>query len=417
MTVQEQFIGLNGLVVSREEIARVIDAAKSENDSCVIYRLSRALNKYPDKETFEISIAEFPESGLNAPRHKGSYKVALDDCGRLKPGFRFVGGQIVQSVKKAKKVKAFKPKSVSQSNKKKVEKLAPAKVNEIEVVLPSKEKKAVVKNEAVAKKESQLSLFETKKEKPKPALRSPETKNKNISDLEKLGFVSAAEVPAAAENVFVLPGEIGKFIQKIQPHKALILIKGTKHTSKSQLAMQIANAFAENEMPVAYIDYEQGGMVCKDTVDSINRNTSEKGRKMIAVKGYLEKPLEELKGFCKYCKVIVADSVTDLGITADQLNELRNEFPEVIWVFISQVKDNGEMYGGNKMAHNPTAIIKCHPAHDPKERYATLEKNRGNDLSLKYSMYDKKIIIPQVEELKQETNYKPVKFSFDIIEN
>ena len=216
--------------------------------------------------------------------------------------------------------------------------------------------------------------------------------NKSLSELEKLGFVSAGSAPKEAKDVFVLGGEIGKFLQKQQPHKALILIKGNKHSSKSQLAMQIANAFGEQQTPVAYIDYEQGGIESKDTVDSINRNTSEAGRKYIAIKGYLENPFEELQGFCKVVKVIIADSVTDLKITADQLNYLRTKYPKIIWCFISQVKENGAMYGGNKMAHNPTSVIHCSSHPDPKERFATLEKNRGNDLTLKYSMYYQKVV-------------------------
>ncbi len=216
--------------------------------------------------------------------------------------------------------------------------------------------------------------------------------NKSLTELEKLGFVSAGSASQEAKDVFVLGGEIGKFLQKQQPHKALILIKGNKHSSKSQLAMQIANAFGEQQTPVAYIDYEQGGIESKDTVDSINRNTTEAGRKYIAIKGYLETPFEELQGFCKVVKVIIADSVTDLKITADQLNYLRTKYPKIIWCFISQVKENGAMYGGNKMAHNPTSVIHCSSHPDPKERFATLEKNRGNDLTLKYSMYYKKVV-------------------------
>lgn len=259
---------------------------------------------------------------------------------------------------------------------------------------------------------NQPKKSKTKKETSK-GLNSPVTKtkkdnlkNSSITALERIGFISASKVPETPSDVFQLNGEIGKFLQKIQPHKALILIKGTKHTSKSQLAMQIANGFAEIGKPVAYIDYEQGGMESKDTIDSINRNTSQKGRELIAVKGFLENPMKELQEFCKYCEVIVADSVTDLGITADQLNELRVGYPKVIWVFISQVKENGEMYGGNKMAHNPTAIVKCHPSEDPKERYATLEKNRGNDLSLKYSMFHKKLINEQNELDTAQTKSK-----------
>ncbi|MGC4041993.1 MAG: hypothetical protein QM710_14710 [Flavobacterium sp.] len=215
---------------------------------------------------------------------------------------------------------------------------------------------------------------------------------KSLKELEKLGFISAGAAPQEAKDVFVLGGEIGKFLQKQQPHKALILIKGNKHSSKSQLAMQIANAFGEQQTPVAYIDYEQGGIESKDTLDSINRNTSERGRQYVAIKGYLENPFQELQDFCKVVKVIIADSVTDLKITADQLNYLRTTYPKIIWCFISQVKENGAMYGGNKMAHNPTSVIHCSSHPDPRERFATLEKNRGNDLTLKYSMYYKKLV-------------------------
>lgn len=229
------------------------------------------------------------------------------------------------------------------------------------------------------------------------------SQDKSLSELEKLGFISADSAPQEAKDVFVLGGEIGKFLQKQQPHKALILIKGNKHSSKSQLAMQIANAFGEAKIPVAYIDYEQGGIESKDTVDSINRNTTEAGRKYIAIKGYLENPFEELQGFCKVVKVIIADSVTDLKITADQLNYLRTKYPKIIWCFISQVKENGAMYGGNKMAHNPTSVIHCSSHPDPKERFATLEKNRGNDLTLKYSMYYKKVV---GEHKKRKLSFK-----------
>ena len=210
------------------------------------------------------------------------------------------------------------------------------------------------------------------------------------ADLSGLGFVSANETPVI--ETFTLPGEIGKFLQTIQPYKELILIKGTKHTSKSQLAMQIANAFGELEMPVGYIDQEQGGMLSKDTIESRDRNTSEKGRPFIFIKGDLEDPFNDIQTYCKYFKVIVADSVTDLGLTADELNYLRTTYPEVILIFISQVKENGNMYGGNKMAHNPTKIIQCHQSKDPVKRYASLEKNRGNDLGLYYSMYYQKLI-------------------------
>jgi len=215
----------------------------------------------------------------------------------------------------------------------------------------------------------------------------------NNNKLEGLGFVSAAAAPSEAKDIFRLAGTIGSFVQDVQPHQALILIKGTKHTSKSQLAMQMAEGFSLTGRKVAYIDYEQGGLESKDTLNSLSWNTTEKGKQNIFVKGYIDKPMEELINLIDFVDVIVADSVTDLGISADELNFLRKTYPKTIWCFISQVKENGSMYGGNKMAHNPTAIIDCHPANDPKGRYATLEKNRGNDLSICYDIYKKKTFV------------------------
>ena len=219
----------------------------------------------------------------------------------------------------------------------------------------------------------------------KETLDTPTDKKKN-----KLGFKKANEAPEKPEGLIYLPGQIGAFLQTIQSYQELILIKGNKHSSKSQLAMQIANGFGELDKEVAFIDYEQGGLQSKDTIDSIERNTSELGRSNIYIIGDLEKPLEEIEKICKKIDVIVADSVTDLNISADELSYLRKKYPKTIWIFISQVKENGEMYGGNKMAHNATKIIECHSYKDFRKRFATLEKSRGNDLDVHYNIFEKK---------------------------
>ena len=215
-------------------------------------------------------------------------------------------------------------------------------------------------------------------------------KTSGVKKENKLGFKKANEAPDKPEGLIYLPGQIGAFLQTIQSYQELILIKGNKHSSKSQLAMQIANGFGELDKEVAFIDYEQGGMQSKDTIDSIERNTSELGRSNIYIIGDLEKPLEEIEKICKKIDVIVADSVTDLNISADELSYLRKKYPKTIWIFISQVKENGQMYGGNKMAHNATKIIECHSYKDFRKRFATLEKSRGNDLDVHYNIFEKK---------------------------
>lgn len=218
--------------------------------------------------------------------------------------------------------------------------------------------------------------------------------------LKKLGFISANTKIVLEEKVFYLKGALGKFIQKIQRVKELIIIKGDKHSNKSQLAMQLANGFGEIGLKVSYIDYEQGGLISSDTQDSIKWNTTKKGLENIQIVGTLENPYSDLELIAKHTDVIVADSITDLGITADEMNKLRETYLDVIWVFISQVREDGKMYGGNKMAHNPKKVIHCHTATDHKDRYATLEKNRGNDTSIVYAISDKKIKKEVLEEKK-----------------
>jgi hypothetical protein len=353
MNLIQTFNALDGTQVQRKTLLALLRKAKAEKNALIAQRIATALASHTEELFLIVIKKNLPEtSGLTGVREQRKPK-------KEKISIKTTLSKKRKVQKKPKKLISSFVQSNTIKDKQTVKKIK-------SVVSGRKGTTAVAKGSVV--------------------------KNQSISDLEKLGFVSASKVPATPKDVFYLPGAIGQFLQKIQPHKALILIKGTKHTSKSQLAMQLANGFAEMGKPVAYIDYEQGGMESKDTIDSLNRNTTTQGRKLIAIKGFLEKPIPELKEFCKYCGVIVADSVTDLGITADQLGALRVEFPKVIWVFISQVKENGAMYGGNKMAHNPTVIIQCHPAKNPKERIATLEKNRGNNLEINYSIFYKKII-------------------------
>lgn len=93
----QKFYALNGVAdVPRTEIESIVDLAKQENNAEVIYRLSKVLRQNPDAKTFEIEIASYPTSGLTGAQHTGDYKEALDDCGRLRPGYRFMGGKVLK---------------------------------------------------------------------------------------------------------------------------------------------------------------------------------------------------------------------------------------------------------------------------------------------------------------------------------
>lgn len=92
MRSTKSFNRLNGREATRSQIENIIRQAKDENNTEIVYRLSKILNDNPRAKRFLIEVKKY---GLNAPRHSGIYKEALNECGRLKKGWKFEGGAVV----------------------------------------------------------------------------------------------------------------------------------------------------------------------------------------------------------------------------------------------------------------------------------------------------------------------------------
>ena len=105
MTALEQFNALNGTKAYRKDLEDILQKAKDENDASLVYRISKTLNTFPDVNRFEIEIISYPEApqGLSGAQHSGNYREALDDCGRLRKGWKFVKGNVVKIEAKPKK--------------------------------------------------------------------------------------------------------------------------------------------------------------------------------------------------------------------------------------------------------------------------------------------------------------------------
>ena len=104
MTALEAFNALDNREVSRKEVEQVLTQAKAENNTAIIYRLSRVLNDSPEATHFEITITHYDSpAGLSGVQHTGDYREALDDCGRLRKGWKFVKGNVVKVEEKPKK--------------------------------------------------------------------------------------------------------------------------------------------------------------------------------------------------------------------------------------------------------------------------------------------------------------------------
>ena len=122
MTALEAFNALNNREVSRQEVEQVLTQAKAENNTAIIYRLSQALNNSPEATHFEITITQYDSAaGLSGVQHTGDYREALDDCGRLRRGWKFVKGNVVKVEEKPKKEAKPKKEKATQKEGKNIE--------------------------------------------------------------------------------------------------------------------------------------------------------------------------------------------------------------------------------------------------------------------------------------------------------
>ena len=122
MTALEAFNALNNREVSRKEVEQVLTQAKAENNTAIIYRLSQALNNSPEATHFEITITQYDSAaGLSGVQHTGDYREALDDCGRLRKGWKFVKGNVVKVEEKPKKEAKPKKEKAAQKERKNIE--------------------------------------------------------------------------------------------------------------------------------------------------------------------------------------------------------------------------------------------------------------------------------------------------------
>lgn len=125
MTALEAFNALNNREVSRKEVEQILTQAKAENNTAIIYRLSQALNNSPEATHFEITITQYDSAaGLSGVQHTGDYREALDDCGRLRKGWKFVKGNVVKVEEKPKKEAKPKKEKAPQKEGKNIENTA-----------------------------------------------------------------------------------------------------------------------------------------------------------------------------------------------------------------------------------------------------------------------------------------------------
>ena len=221
------------------------------------------------------------------------------------------------------------------------------------------------------------------------------TENKSVEKIENglpAHFIRADNrTVVKSPDSFRLPGELGNFLQDIQPFKYSIVLTGDPHAGKTELVTQIINAFCAIKKRVGWWSIEQGGMESKNTKEAIDRNITKENQKYLSVTGEAKNGINTIKEEAKFFDVIVIDSFQKLGVPSTQFDSLRHQFPNKIWVVIFQQNGAGGTRGGVSADYDSPVLIKVHRVDETfKNNYAELLKNRGNQLGLQYLVKAKK---------------------------
>ncbi|MFT5821218.1 MAG: antirestriction protein ArdC [Crocinitomix sp.] len=197
---------------------------------------------------------------------------------------------------------------------------------------------------------------------------------------------------------FQLKGVLGEYLGMIQRFRLLILLKGDTHAGKSEMVMQLANAFIETGFTIAYFDLEQGGMESADTREAMDRNIPIKNRDKLAMAGTAPNGIETIFEYAEMADVMIIDSFQKLNVPNTRMDELRIKFPHTMFITIFQQNAEGGTRGGVSADFDTPIILKVHKVGDVAfvNNYAEILKNRGNSetISSKYSMYKKQILKP-----------------------
>lgn len=232
--------------------------------------------------------------------------------------------------------------------------------------------------------------------------KSPE--NLGEIDLPKdlLSIFSRIDEPATGNAIsrsFVLPGDLGKFLGRIERLEYALLLRGEKGAGKTRLLYQLLNLFASQKLTVAHLSLE----ISKHS-DLVKRHTEAyikpENRKYISMADNLPKGIDTVREAAKYFDVVAIDSFSKIGVPQTEFDRLRKDFPQTFFIVVFQSTTAGTARGGSAAEFDAGAVLQVNEGG-----FAVFEKNRydtDESRGLVYDVNRMQIVKEEIKEEKQE---------------
>ena len=187
-----------------------------------------------------------------------------------------------------------------------------------------------------------------------------------------------------------LPGEIGKFLGKIEQHEYAVVLRGDKGAGKTRLLYQIKHAFADAGFDVGSFSLEidkKSDIVTR----MVDEYISPKNRNRVQIASTSPEGLKTIRQAAKVFPVIAIDSWGKLGEKQEEFDKLRKEFPNTFFIVIFQSTTAGTARGGSMAEYDASVVIQVN-----KGGIAVCEKNRYADagnVDAKFLVFEKKLLV------------------------
>ncbi|WP_053405016.1 DNA/RNA helicase domain-containing protein [Persicobacter sp. CCB-QB2] len=209
------------------------------------------------------------------------------------------------------------------------------------------------------------------------------TNHKQENGFSGFGSLERTEDPTPKIKI---PGQIGLWLGEFAPHESAIVLRGDKGAGKTRLAFQLMNGLASLGKSVGFFTLEM------DPAHPVIRNYTEQyihpeNRSKIQSAAEAAKGVTSLHEAAQHFDVVVVDSWNKVPNAKQQdLNDLRKQHKQTIFIMIFQSTTGRQTRGGNMVEFDSDMVIHVHEGGR-----AMFEKNRYSNADRVFNVFEERI--------------------------
>lgn len=221
------------------------------------------------------------------------------------------------------------------------------------------------------------------------------TSDEFADDAHGLDGIFSSITNVRSAQLFELPGEIGKWLGKMERYRNVIILHGERGGGKSNLVYDLMDAFSQLQWVkrIGFFSLEEGA-----NTDLVRRKRDKyfgpDAKQKVVIADEAPQGIETVRKAAKLMDVVVVDSWGKLNAPQSALDQLRRDFPNTIFLFVFQTTTNGNARGGTSAAFDCAVeiIVQKSPDGDFRENTGYLEKNRYAATGTRYNIYHRRMV-------------------------